>query len=78
MERPLLLRCGKTLLTCAILCARLRWYCDPGKLTTHLWVVTPIVHEEFQGIRLTPNVYTTLGEIDTSCVAMEKVIRSGI
>jgi selenocysteine lyase/cysteine desulfurase len=33
---------------------------DPGKLGAHLWdryriVVTPIVHEEFSGIRVTPN-----------------------
>ena len=56
---------------------------DPNKLTTHLWdkhriIVTPIAHEEFQGIRVTPNVYTTLSEIDAFCVAMEKVIQSGI
>jgi isopenicillin-N epimerase len=41
-------------------------------------IVTPIAHEEFQGIRVTPNVYTTLGEIDAFSVAMEKVIQSGI
>ena len=56
---------------------------DPNKLTAHLWekhriIVTPIAHEEFRGIRVTPNVYTTLGEIDTFCLAMEKVIQSGI
>ena len=56
---------------------------DPNKLTAHLWdkhriIVTPIGHEEFQGIRVTPNVYTTLGEIDVFCVAMEKVIQSGL
>ena len=56
---------------------------DPNKLTAHLWdkhriIVTPIAHEEFQGIRVTPNVYTTLGEIDEFCVAMEKAIQTGI
>src|SRR5262245_9742026 len=56
---------------------------DPNKLTAHLWekhriIVTPIAHEEFRGIRVTPNVYTTLGEIDTFCLAMEKMIQSGI
>ncbi len=56
---------------------------DPNKLTTYLWdkhriIVTPIIHDEFQGIRVTPNVYTTLGEIDSFCVAMESVIRNGI
>ena len=56
---------------------------DRNKLTTHLWdkhriIVTPIAHEEFQGIRVTPNVYTTLSEIDAFSVAMEKVIQSGV
>src|SRR5580658_3217938 len=49
---------------------------DPGKLAGHLWehyriIVTPIVHPEFQGLRVTPNIYTTIGDIDTFCDAME-------
>jgi isopenicillin-N epimerase len=56
---------------------------DPAKLVGHLWenyrmLVTPIVHQEFSGIRITPNVYTTLREIDTFCDAIEKVIRTGL
>jgi isopenicillin-N epimerase len=56
---------------------------DPGKLGAHLWdrhriIVTPIVHDEFRGIRVTPNVYTTLGEVDMFCDAVEKVIRAGL
>jgi len=56
---------------------------DPVKLGGHLWekhriIVTPIVHEEFSGIRVTPNVYTTLAEIDTFCDAVERVIKSGL
>jgi selenocysteine lyase/cysteine desulfurase len=56
---------------------------DPVKLGAHLWqqyriVSTPIVHEEFRGIRITPNVYTTLSEIDTFCEAVEKVARAGL
>lgn len=56
---------------------------DPGALTTHLWstkriIVTPINHEEFRGIRVTPNVYTTLEEVDTFAAAMEDVIRNGV
>jgi selenocysteine lyase/cysteine desulfurase len=56
---------------------------DPGKLGAHLWeryhiIVTPIVHDEFRGIRVTPNVYTTLNEIDMFCDAVEKVIRTGL
>ncbi|HEX8088164.1 MAG TPA: aminotransferase class V-fold PLP-dependent enzyme [Blastocatellia bacterium] len=56
---------------------------DPGKLAAHLWeryriIVTPITHQEFRGVRVTPNVYTTLNEIDTFCDAVEKVIRNGL
>ncbi|HKP85999.1 MAG TPA: aminotransferase class V-fold PLP-dependent enzyme [Blastocatellia bacterium] len=56
---------------------------DPVKLGAHLWerhhiIVTPIVHDEFRGIRVTPNVYTTLGEIDMFCDAVEKAIRTGL
>jgi len=55
---------------------------DTRGLTDHLWkkhriIVTPIVHDEFSGLRITPNVYTTLGEIDTFADAMEAVIKSG-
>jgi selenocysteine lyase/cysteine desulfurase len=56
---------------------------DVGKLGAHLWekhriIVTPIVHDEFRGIRVTPNVYTTLAEVDMFCDAVEKVIRTGL
>jgi len=56
---------------------------DPGKLGTFLWekhriIVTPVGHHDFNGIRVTPNVYTTLEEIDTFCSAVEGALRSGI
>lgn len=56
---------------------------DHGKLGSILWekyriICTPIGHEEFKGIRVTPNVYTTLSDIDTFCDAVEKTIRSGL
>jgi isopenicillin-N epimerase len=68
--------------SCALGCVGIEGV-DPNKLTTYLWekdriIVTPIVHEEFQGIRVAPNVYTTIGEIDEFCVAMEKVIQKGV
>jgi selenocysteine lyase/cysteine desulfurase len=55
----------------------------PGDLSAHLWktqkiIVTPIGHEACPGIRVTPNVYTTLDEIDRFSEAMEDVIRNGI
>ena len=56
---------------------------DSGKLTEHLWdrhriVVTPIKHPDFEGIRVTPNVYTTLGEIDTFAGALMYVAERGM
>jgi selenocysteine lyase/cysteine desulfurase len=56
---------------------------DSGQLSTwllkqHRIVNTPIGHPEFNGIRITPNVYTTLDEIDTFCDKMTQAIRSGI
>ena len=56
---------------------------DAMKLNAYLWskhriwttaVVTP---GEYEGLRITPNVYTTLEEIDTFADVMEKVIKSG-
>src|SRR5438477_1191101 len=44
----------------------------------HHIFTTPIVHEEFQGIRITPNVYTTLGELDRFCDQMELIARHGL
>ena len=41
-------------------------------------VNTPILHPEFNGIRITPNVYTTLDEIDTFADAVTRAIKSGI
>jgi len=56
---------------------------DMRKLGTQLWdkhhiIVTPIDHEEFHGIRVTPNVYTTLDEIDMFCDAVERAIHTGL
>jgi len=55
---------------------------DPARLAAQLWdrrriIVTPIVHEEFRGLRVTPNVYTTLGEIDAFVEEMERAIARG-
>ena len=49
-----------------------------AKVVAQLWekwriIATPIVHEEYTGLRITPNVYTTLEEIDTFTKAMETV-----
>jgi selenocysteine lyase/cysteine desulfurase len=52
-------------------------------LATFLWdkhkiIVAPIVHPEFQGIRVSPSVYTTLPEIDRFADIMEGVLRDGL
>jgi len=56
---------------------------DSGALGKHLWdrhriIVTPIKHDEFEGMRITPNIYTTLEELDRFCDAMEDVIKHGL
>lgn len=56
---------------------------DPVKLgtwlvTRHRIAQTPIVHPEFSGIRVTPNVYTTLDEIDRFSDLVLVAMRNGI
>src|SRR5689334_9662254 len=56
---------------------------DIGKLQSwllakHHVVTTPLIHPEFQGLRVTPNVYTTLDEIDLFADRMESAIRRGV
>jgi isopenicillin-N epimerase len=43
----------------------------------HRIFTTPIIHEEFQAIRITPNIYTTLGELARVCNVMESIARKG-
>ena len=43
----------------------------------HIFTV-PIRHEEFQGIRITPNLYTTVGELDRFSEQMELIGRKGL
>ncbi len=56
---------------------------DSEKLGAWLWnehriLVTPIRHAEFEGIRVTPSVYTTLAELDRFCEAVEQAARRGL
>ncbi|MCZ6756002.1 MAG: aminotransferase class V-fold PLP-dependent enzyme [Gemmatimonadetes bacterium] len=51
----------------------------PGWLRRNYGIVTvPILHPEFEGLRVTPNVYTTVGEVDQFAEAMLDAIESGI
>ena len=47
-------------------------------MSKHKIFTTPIVHEEFTGIRITPNVYTTLWELDRFCSVVADVARKGL
>ena len=47
-------------------------------LSRHRIVTTPIVHKEYHGLRITPNVYTTLDEIDTFADKVLTAINRGI
>ena len=44
----------------------------------HRIIVTPINHDEFHGLRVSPSVYTTIEELDRFVEAMETVIRGGL
>jgi selenocysteine lyase/cysteine desulfurase len=47
-------------------------------MSKHKIFTTPIVHEEFTGIRITPNVYTTLWELDRFCNVVADVAKRGL
>ena len=52
---------------------------DPSELSSSLWkkhniIVTPIKHHQFNGIRVTPNVYTTTEEIARFTDAMKQEV----
>jgi len=47
-------------------------------LAEHRIVTTPLVNDEFQGIRITPNVYTTPAEVDLFADRVKRAIRTGM
>jgi selenocysteine lyase/cysteine desulfurase len=56
---------------------------DSGALADHLWqrhriIVAPIKHDEFEGVRVAPSVYTTRDELDRFVAAMAAVTRNGL
>jgi selenocysteine lyase/cysteine desulfurase len=42
-----------------------------------IWTVAVETHNEYSGLRITPNVYTTLEEIDTFAETMEEIVKAG-
>lgn len=56
---------------------------DPDALAAYLWkqhriLAQSIVHSEFKGLRVTPNVYTTLLELDKFSEVIEHVVKRGL
>ncbi len=56
---------------------------DSVELNDHLWeghriISVGIKHPEFEGLRVSPSVYTTLDELDRFCDVMEGVIKNGL
>ena len=56
---------------------------DSSDLNSYLWkahriITTPIKHEEFEGVRVSPSVYNTLSELDRFCEVMERIIKNGL
>jgi selenocysteine lyase/cysteine desulfurase len=47
-------------------------------MNKHKIFTVPILHDEFKGIRITPNVYTTLDELDRFCEVMAEVAKKGL
>ncbi len=47
-------------------------------MSEHKIMTTPITHAEFEGIRITPNVYTTLWELDRFCKIITTVAKNGL
>ena len=47
-------------------------------MSKHKIFTTPIVFPEFNGIRITPNIYTTRWELDRFCNIVEDVARKGL
>ncbi len=50
---------------------------EPGKIQAALWskyaiLTATMAHEEYTGLRITPNVYTSLRDIDTFCDMVER------
>jgi selenocysteine lyase/cysteine desulfurase len=54
---------------------------DPEKVSAHLMekhriITTPVVHDEFSGVRITPNIFTSIDRLELFCDAVESYLRS--
>ena len=53
---------------------------DPERVTEYLMqrhriIATPVVHPEFSGIRITPNIFTSIAQLDRFCDAIDGLLR---
>jgi isopenicillin-N epimerase len=56
---------------------------DVSKAYDFLWakyriITAAIKHAEYQGLRVTPNIYTTLEEVDTFAAAIQDLLKNGM
>ena len=56
---------------------------EPAAIVDHMWktrriIITPIVHAEYRGLRVTPNVYTRLEEVDVFAEEMLRIVTNGL
>lgn len=68
--------------SCGIATFQLRGI-DCTKLADNLWtrhriLVTVIEHEEFEGVRVTPSVYTLTSELDRFVAAVQQIMKEGL
>ncbi len=53
---------------------------DPVKVSAELFarhriIAAPFIHEEFSGVRITPNIFTRLSELDRFCDVIERMAK---
>ena len=53
---------------------------EPERVTEYLMqrhriIATPVVHPEFSGVRITPNIFTSIAQLDKFCGAIEDFLR---
>ena len=56
---------------------------EPSAMANYFWdehkiIVVAINHDEFRGLRVTPNIYTTLDELDYFCDVFEHIAKAGL
>lgn len=56
---------------------------DSTKLRGWLWgkhrvLTVAIMHDQFEGLRISPSVYSTIEDVDRFCEVMEHAVKHGI